>query len=227
MERTLENTVALVAGGTGNVGRAIVRGLLARGATVVVPSRTPAKLSALREGQDSGERRRLVTLSGNIGDERDAELIRGAALDQAGRIDAVVASLGRFVPSPSLLSAPLTAVEGVLDDYVLAHFVVARTFIPRLMELGGSYTFINGMLAFSSMPGSGLVSVATAAQAMLAEVLFRETADSRARVNELVLHVGIGWGSAEETERNGRIVADAVANIILSGSAGARSRVAG
>jgi NAD(P)-dependent dehydrogenase (short-subunit alcohol dehydrogenase family) len=40
---------ALVAGGTGNIGRAVVHDLLMRGATVVVPSRSGSKLDVLSE----------------------------------------------------------------------------------------------------------------------------------------------------------------------------------
>jgi NAD(P)-dependent dehydrogenase (short-subunit alcohol dehydrogenase family) len=221
----LDQTVALVAGGTGNVGAAIVRGLLARGATVVVPSRTEAKRAALRDAQDASARRRLITIAGNVGNEADAERIRAEAVERCGRVDAVVASLGTFVAAPSLLAAPRAALEGVLTDYLLAHFVVARTFVPAMVRDGGSYVFINGPLAFAPMPGSGLVSIATAAQAMLADVVFRETADSAARVNELVLHVGLGWGSREETERNGLRVGSAVADIILGQAKGERTRV--
>lgn len=221
----LDRTVALVAGGTGNVGATIVRGLLARGATVIVPSRTEDKLAALGDAQDAPARTRLVAIAGNIGDELEAERIRAEAVDRCGRIDAVIASLGTFVPAPSLLAAPRAALDRVLADYLLAHFVVARTFIPPMMHDGGSYVFINGPLAFAPAPGSGLVSVATAAQAMLADVLFRETAEGTARVNELVLHLGFGWGSREETERNGQRLASVVAETILGQRTGQRTHV--
>jgi len=66
------------------------------------------------------------------------------------------------------------------------------------------------------------VSIATAGQAMLVDVLVRETESSLARVSELVVNVGVGWGSADETRRNGERVADAVANILVDGTAGRR-----
>ena len=47
VEQSLADCTTLVAGGTGNVGRHVVRALLERGATVVVPSRSPARLDAL------------------------------------------------------------------------------------------------------------------------------------------------------------------------------------
>jgi NAD(P)-dependent dehydrogenase (short-subunit alcohol dehydrogenase family) len=213
---------ALIAGGTGNIGRAIVHGLLMRGATVVVPSRSASKLDALYGAQEPDERARLIRIVGDISDERDAERIRAETLARTGRLDAVVASLGSFLAAPSLLAADRALLDRVLADYLVAHFVVARTFVPVFQSSGGSYLFINGVLAFAPMPGSGLVSVATAGQAMLAEAIIQETTNSRARVNELVVSIGVGWGSADETRRNGERVAGAVANILVDGAAGRR-----
>ena len=113
----------------------------------------------------------------------------------------------------------------MLADYLPAHFVVARTFIPLFKNTPGTYVFINRMLAFTPMPGSELVSIATAGQAMLANALIKETAESATRVNELVIHLGIEWGTPEETERNGQRVADAVATIIVRKTAGERIHV--
>ena len=68
-----------------------------------------------------------------------------------------------------------------------------RTFLP-LITPGGSYTFINGPLAFNALfPGTGLVSIATAGQAMLARVVMRETQHMPVRVNEVIVHTPFGW----------------------------------
>jgi NAD(P)-dependent dehydrogenase (short-subunit alcohol dehydrogenase family) len=217
---------ALVAGGTGNIGRAVVHDLLMRGATVVVPSRSASKLDVLKEAQAPAERPRLIPIVGDISDERDAERIREEADARTRRLNAVVASLGSFVAAPSLLAASRAMLDRALADYVVAHFVVARTFVPVIASSGGSYLFINGVLAFTPMPGAGLVSVATAGQAMLADAIIQETKSSRARVNELVVNIGVGWGSADETRRNGERVAAAVANILISNAAGQRIQLA-
>jgi NAD(P)-dependent dehydrogenase (short-subunit alcohol dehydrogenase family) len=168
----------------------------------------------------------LIPIVGDISDERDAERIRAETLARTGRLDAVVASLGSFAAAPSLLAASRALLERVLADYLVAHFVVARTFVPVVASSGGSYLFINGVLAFAPMPGSGLVSVATAGQAMLADAIMQETKSSGARVNELVVNIGVGWGSADETRRNGQRVAAAAANIAMGKAAGQRIQLA-
>jgi NAD(P)-dependent dehydrogenase (short-subunit alcohol dehydrogenase family) len=214
-DRSLSGLATLVAGGTGNVGRYIVSALLDRGATVVVPSRSRDKLEALRAA--AGAQGRLVTLVGDVGDERDAERIRDEAVRQvASPLDAVVASLGRWNGAPTLLGATRAELMGALENYVVAHFVVARTFLPAVAARGGSYTFINGPSSFSTWPGSGLVSVATAAQSMLARVIGEETgATDGARITELIIHPS-AWIGPEGTTNGGPIDGDAVGRYVAA-----------
>ena len=180
----------LIAGGTGNVGRHLVREVLAAGATVVVPSRKAARLEVLQRQIPHADRGRLVPLVGDLLDDAGTPSL----LEQAGPLHGAVASLGGFVPAPTVLGATRAELQRALDNYVLAHFAVARAVIPTLRTTGGAHLMINGFLAFEAThPGSGLVSIATAAQAMLTRVLAHETAGTAARINELVVYSSFGW----------------------------------
>lgn len=188
----------VVAGGTGSVGRVLVESLLRSGATVVVPSRSEEKLRALRGHLGNGAAERLVTIEGDIGDGEKAPLLVEQIVTEQGPLHAAVATLGRFVPTPSLFEASVADLEKVIDGYLIGHFVAARALIPAI-EADGSYTLINGPLAFRPMnPTAGLVSTVTAAQAMLARVLFEQV--NSVRVNELVLYTPFGWDEAAEKE---------------------------
>lgn len=193
----LEGSRALIAGGTGSVGRVVVAAFLAAGAEVVVPSRSAEKAASLREFVDGsgGAGERLVTVVGDLSDAGDAVRVRDEVLSRPGGLDAVVATLGRFVPAPSVLDASRADLQAALDGYLVAHFMVARTFLPALRERGGSYVFINGPLAFAPLfPGAGLVSVVTAAQAMLARTVMKEEAEGAVRVNEVVVQTRFAPG---------------------------------
>jgi NAD(P)-dependent dehydrogenase (short-subunit alcohol dehydrogenase family) len=104
--------------------------------------------------------------------------------------DSVVASLGRWHAVPSLLAAQTADLERVLQDYLIAHFVAARTFLPGLRAGGGMYVMINRPLAFEISPHahSALVATATAAQHMLFRALAQELEGSPVRVVEIVNH---------------------------------------
>jgi 3-oxoacyl-[acyl-carrier protein] reductase len=196
----LSGHTVLVAGGTGNVGTHLTRQLLLAGARVVVPSRSAGRLAQLRRALDAPLGERLIGIEGDVAVPAGSARVRDEAERLAGgAVDSIVASLGGFVGAPSVLSAPLEDLERAVQGYLYSHFVVARTFLPSLVDAGGAYVFINGPLAWSPVfPGSGLVSIASAAQAMLARVLMKETAETGARVNELVIYSAFGWADAEQ-----------------------------
>ena len=205
----------VVAGGTGNVGTFIVQALLERGATVVVPSRSQQSIATLRAylapRVDNLSWKRLQTVYGDVAGPSD--------IPGLGDPDAVVASLGTFIPAASLLSAAGADLDKVLNDYVRAHFEVARRFLPGLIETRGTYIFINGPLAFETRPewGAGLVSIATAAQHMLFRALAQELGPTGVRIAEVVNYAFIRErrtqpGSAVTAEAAGAFVADLIAH---------------
>lgn len=214
--RLAEQTV-VVAGGTGNVGSHVVRALLEQGATVVVPSRSEHKLLGLREflgARMSGEAvRRLVTLTGSITDESAVEQMAERIASEAGQFTGVVATLGNFVAAPSLLQASPTVVRQVLDSYTVAHFMAARVFLPGLLVNGGKYVFVNGPLAFQPWrnSGSGLVSVATAAQHMLFRSVAQEYENTGVEVKELVTYAFV---RNRETQPGSALRAESVGEYI-------------
>ena len=203
--KSLVDQTVVVAGATGNVDPSVVRALLERGASVAAPSRSEEKLRGLREhlSEHVHESRlgRLHTFVGELGDERGAAVVRRHITEQVGIPDAVVASVGDYVAAPALLDARAGELQRALDAYLVAHFVIARTFLPVLSDSGGTYVFVQGPLAFELYPGLGgdLVSIATAAQHMLFRALAQEVAESRASVVELVGHMYIRDRQAQPT----------------------------
>ncbi len=186
---TLDGTVALIAGGAGDVGEGIVAAFLQEGATVVVPSRSEEKLARLRKDRSADADDRLVTRVARVGEQEDAERLRDELQGRFGRIDAVVASLGGWWQGAPLVDVPLETWQRVLADNLTAHFVAARTFLPAVAARGGSYTFIAGPAGEQPAPFAGPVSVAVAGQLMLKRVLVEEGhhAARAARITELII----------------------------------------
>jgi NAD(P)-dependent dehydrogenase (short-subunit alcohol dehydrogenase family) len=218
---SLNDQTVVVAGATGNVGAFVVRALLERGASVAAPSRSEEKLRGLREHLrghvDETRVGRLHTFVADLGDERGAAVLRQQISEEVGTPDAVVASVGDYVAAPSLLDARTAELQRALDTATLAHFVIARTFLPVLRDSGGTYIFLQGPLAFELYPGYGgdLVSIATAAQHMLFRALAQELAESRASVVELVGHMLIRDRRTQPTSPlSGKQVGAVVAHLI-------------
>lgn len=187
--KTLIGKNVVVAGGTGNVGSFIVKALLENGANVIVPSRSEKKIAGLREhlqNTSESDLSRLHTYMGNLSDEEKANEILKRVTNEVGMPDATISSLGYFIPAPSLLTVDFEDLNRVMDGYLMAHFKVARTFLPVFRDNGGTFVFINGPLALNPWDGTGLVSMATAAQQMLFKSLSKELKESQARVVELM-----------------------------------------
>lgn len=224
----LSDAMVVVAGGTGNVGSHVVRSLLADGARVVVPSRSPAKLHDL--AQYLGKRisadalDKLIPLVGDVGGEADAERVAAQIVAELGVPTAVFATLGRFTPAPTLLESNTDTLQQVLRDYLTAHYAVARAFLPRMRNGQSKYVFVNGPLAFEPWEhtASGLVSIATAAQHMLFRALALELKAASPQLIELVIYSFVRNretqpGASVSGEAVGAYAADLLAGVAQAG----------
>ncbi len=189
-----DDTVVLVAGGAGEVGAGIVQAFLDKDATVIVPSRSQEHLDDLHEHLESTRTTtdQLNTLVGDIGQVDGAELLRDEVLERFGQVDAVVASLGGPQPVERLTDVPMEMWDRVIDNFMTAHFVAARTFLPVLAERNGSsYTVINGSSGPTgeiAAPAASLMAVASSGEHMLMKALAQnaEQHGEFVRINELV-----------------------------------------
>jgi NAD(P)-dependent dehydrogenase (short-subunit alcohol dehydrogenase family) len=217
----LRGSRILVAGGTGHVGRHLVNAIVEGGGTAIVPSRSSEKLDWLIRANQPDHRDQIVPLTGNISNPRE-----GAALmERAAPLHGAVVAVGTFVQVCGVLGAAAKDLQRALDGYVAAHFAVARTVIPILEPAGGAYVMINGPLAFQLMSSdTALVSIATAAQAMLARVLMKELAQSAVRVNEVVIYSRFGCGHDDRNAVIGADVSRYVTRLLSTEGAGVRGQ---
>ncbi|HET8568039.1 MAG TPA: SDR family NAD(P)-dependent oxidoreductase [Candidatus Limnocylindria bacterium] len=97
----LARRAALVTGATGNLGRAVVRMLAARGAHVAMPVRDAAKAEAVRASLAEEDRARV--LSGVVDPlaQPDMDAFVDRVLREWGRVDILVSCAGRFALGPA------------------------------------------------------------------------------------------------------------------------------
>ncbi|HEX5272367.1 MAG TPA: SDR family oxidoreductase [Gemmataceae bacterium] len=184
----LDGMNAVVAGGTGTVGEGIVRAFLKEGATVLLPSRSRQAIDALRGYLAGSPLDRLLPFVGNVADVTDAARLRDEMLRRAGRIDAVVASLGgTWEEGLKLVDVPMETWRKYWESNLTPHYVAARTFLPLLAnQKGSSYTLLGGLSAVLTLPNYSVVGVNSAAQLMMAKVLMEEMKDTAVRINQVM-----------------------------------------
>ena len=208
----------LVAGGTGGVGEAIVRALLAAGHRAIVPSRDGARLERLRAdaARDPAGDAELITLTGEIGTPAGAIEIRERIAREFGRLDVLIPSLGGWWEG-ALLDVTPAVWDAVMDEMLRTHYVFAHAFVPvlRAQPEGGRYIGIGGGAAYHPVRNSSLVSIAAAAQLMLTRALRAEIDDPAVDILELVVDGPVRTRDSEHLADDDWILARDVAAIVV------------
>lgn len=174
-----------VPGGTGGVGEGVVRGYLAAGADVVVPTRSQERAEEFRRllGDAAGDRLHLVVH--DYTSFAGAEEFAQEMTTRLGGVDAVVAPIGGWWAGKRLWEIGEADWNSAFVELATTHVAVMRAFVPRLAE-GGSYALVVGESATFPVPASGLVSMEQAALLMMSQVLHAEV-DGDRRAFALVL----------------------------------------
>ena len=173
----------LVLGATGQVGSGIVAALLEAGSPVLAVGRDPAKLVALtRHFQDEPG---LEVLAGSVGTEEDGQWLAANLRGRQRPLRAVIASLAGPVERGRLLDRPADVLARTLEDNLLPHLTAARHLLPLLagQEPAAHYVLIGPPCG--AWAGYGHVSVAAAAQRMLAQALHEEARSFGVRLQML------------------------------------------
>ena len=161
MEQTFDfaQKVALVAGGTGGLGRLIAAELSARGCTVVTCSRGP-----------SSDYQHVVA------DLRSPEATRdviNTVLAQHGSLDIVVNAMG-VVAFGEIVSTSIDAVEELFLTNTFGHIFLMQSALP-VMTKGSVLVGISGVIAEQNLPGMAAYGASKAAVRSFNEALSRES----------------------------------------------------
>ena len=159
--------------------------LLDRGATVVVPSRSPEKIAALRD-YVGPRQAKLVTVETDVSDEARAGKLVDDVVREHGAIDLAIASLGGWWRGPDLVDIPAETFSRVVSSTLLAHFVCARSVLSAMRaRRQGTYVFIGGPGGVTFVPSSSPITVSGTAQLTMAQAFAREMRSHGIRVLQL------------------------------------------
>lgn len=177
--------VAVVIGASRDpsIGRAVAFRLGAEGASVVINGRTPA---ALREAEDAMREAGIPVASvvGSVGDEGVADQVVRAAVDEFGRIDLVVNTVGgaTYRGSPRELGR-----SDLLDTFELntwtALAVVQSALAHGLAEGGGAVVNTSSGTVNKTTPSMLAYAVAKSGLNAMTRTLARDLAADGVRVN--------------------------------------------
>ncbi|MDI3339470.1 MAG: SDR family NAD(P)-dependent oxidoreductase [Sphaerobacter sp.] len=178
----LTDRVAIITGGTGALGQAVVPAFLAAGATVVVPYRREAAFTALQQQRGDLAHR----LHGHAADVTDPAAVAGfvtTVLAQHGRIDILLNLAGGY-EGGAFLETDLDQWERLARLNVQSVLVCTRAVLPHLVAQGsGRIVTVGARAALEPASGSSAYAAAKAAVVTLTRAIAREIRTTGVTIN--------------------------------------------
>jgi NAD(P)-dependent dehydrogenase (short-subunit alcohol dehydrogenase family) len=183
-----ENSVVLITGGGGGIGKAAASRFLEEGARVVLNGRRREVLDAAQVELDpDGER--VAAAPGDAARPETAERLVASAVERFGRLDVLVNSTGIFRPTP-FLEQTEEHFEEALDSILRPTFYVTQAAAREMVKRGGGAIVNVGSMwaidAIAASPSSAY-SAAQAGRHALTKNLAVELAPCGIRVNTVAL----------------------------------------
>ena len=131
----LEGRVAIVTGGSGALGQAVSRRLLAGGAMVCVPWIVDDEAARLRESIGAGAEKRVYLARADVADAGSFDAFVAGSLQRFGRLDVLVNGVGGF-EGGDLVSTPPDAWARMLTINLTTTYVACHAVLPAMIEAG-------------------------------------------------------------------------------------------
>jgi NAD(P)-dependent dehydrogenase (short-subunit alcohol dehydrogenase family) len=178
--------VALVAGGTGGLGRAVSLAFLEEGFTVVVTYRREEEFAALKAAAGaSGER--LDGHEADVTDEAAARRLVESVIAQHVRLDSLVNAVGGYAGGKKLWEQDAKVLGRMLDSNLRSGYALSRAAVPAMLAQGhGAIVNVAGRAGLDHAAGIGEYAASKAAALALMESLAADLKGTGVRVNSVL-----------------------------------------
>ena len=179
--------VAVVTGGAGGVGRALVRKLAHEGAAVMVADVSDAGCRSLAADIPPAGGT-IAFVAGDLRDKAYCERVVTETVDRFGGVDLLFNNAG-IIPRGTILETSDEMWHAAIDVNLTAMFYVCRAAIPRMKERGGG-AIVNTASTWGVYPGPGHIAYCTSkgAVASFTKSLGRDHGPDGIRVNAVCPH---------------------------------------
>ena len=130
----LDETVTILTGASGGIGRAIAHHLAGHRGRVVLVARRPEPLTELAEAV-MAHGVEAATVAGDVADGDTAQAAVDAAVRRFGRIDTLVNAAG-FGPPRPLLELTKPTWDATIDSCLTGVFLMTRAVLPTMLAAG-------------------------------------------------------------------------------------------
>jgi NAD(P)-dependent dehydrogenase (short-subunit alcohol dehydrogenase family) len=201
MSSSFSGKVALVAGGTGGLGRSVSLAFLEKGARVVVTYRRQEELDLLTS--EAGDGSRLDGQRVDVTDEAAVGELFEGALARHGRLDALVNAVGGYAGGPNLWELERKVFDQMLDLNLRSGYALSRAAVRVMLRQGhGAIVNVASRAAWDHTAGQAAYAASKAAAVAMIDSLAAELKGTGVRVNSIL-------PSIIDTEANRRAMPEA------------------
>src|SRR5260370_21508605 len=185
-ELPFRDRVALIAGGTGALGRAVSAAFAREGARVIVTSRQQSEFEEFLSQSKLNAR----DVKGLIVDATDASAVARAIesiLANGGALDILVNTIGGYHGGKRIWEEDLSSYEQMMSLNLKTGFVLARAVIPAMIRQNrGWIVNVASRAGYGKSPGAALYSASKAGALALFDSLAEEVKSYPINVNSVV-----------------------------------------
>ena len=209
--------VALVTGGSGALGQAVTKRLLADGSVVCVPWVVESERARLEASVEAPARARLMVERCDVADDAAMAALVTRTLERHGRIDVLVAGVGGFAMG-GLVDTDRATWDAQLTLNLTTTYVASRAVLPAMLAAGAGR--IVAVASRAVMPPAGgfiAYTVAKAGVIAFVQALAQETKGRGVTVNAVLPSTMDTPGNRKampDADRSDWVSTDAVAEVI-------------
>lgn len=186
MQVTFPGKVALVAGGTGGLGRAVSLAFLDEGAKVAATYRKPEDLESLRKDA-GGNKTGLQGYRVDMTDEAAVGELIEKIVAQYGRLDMLVNAVGGYVGGTKLWELDTKVFEQMLTLNLRSGYALGRAAARAMLKQGsGAIVNVASKAAVDHGAGAAAYAASKAAAVALMDSLAADLKGTGVRVNSVL-----------------------------------------
>jgi 3-oxoacyl-[acyl-carrier protein] reductase len=201
MNIDLSHKIAVVTGGSGELGRVMVRTLASCGADVAVHYLSSESKAAAIVDEVKAMGRRAIAVKADVTVEADVKRMRDIVADKLGIADIIVNNaVIQYTPWQAVLTQRLADYESQFKSCVLHNVLMAQSFVPGMVAKGwGRVIGINTECAMQVFPSQSAYAAGKRGMDGVLRVLAKEVGQHGITVNQ----VAPGWMISDKYRATG------------------------
>ena len=186
MSRRFEGTIALVAGGTGGLGRAVSLAFLEEDATVVVTYRKQEEFDVLKTAAGASGSR-FEGHGVDVTDEAAVRQLVERVLAKHGRLDALVNAVGGYAGGAKFWELETKVFDQMLALNLRSGYALSRAALPVMLRQGrGAIVNVAARAAFDHAAGVAAYAASKAAAVAMMDSIAADAKGTGVRVNSIL-----------------------------------------